>query len=318
MRGYPQRHALARRAGGSIPADAGLPWRGAPTSCRCRVYPRGCGATCGVATDSRMMRGLSPRMRGYRRSTSGPAFRSRSIPADAGLPRPRRRRRQGNKVYPRGCGATQHYSRRRESIRGLSPRMRGYQAVREALPSSRGSIPADAGLPKVNLFNEGATGVYPRGCGATQSRALATCKHEGLSPRMRGYPHDADLPQRVNGSIPADAGLPPTPLRNPASKKVYPRGCGATKSQQTGRETRRGLSPRMRGYQIPTDGQGNATRSIPADAGLPCLSSQASRSWKVYPRGCGATKSQQTGRETRRGLSPRMRGYPSPSRQSKP
>ena len=48
-----------------------------------------------------------------------------SIPACAGEPAGRRWRVSQHRVYPRVCGGTWYRKRFKESLRGLSPRVRG-------------------------------------------------------------------------------------------------------------------------------------------------------------------------------------------------
>ena len=56
--------ALALGSRGSIPAGAGKPARESPARRSGRVYPRGCGETSRMISDSASSRGLSPRVRG--------------------------------------------------------------------------------------------------------------------------------------------------------------------------------------------------------------------------------------------------------------
>ena len=172
--------------------------------------------------------GLSPRMRGYRDSIYPTPDHQGSIPADAGLPVIPELLERCGAVYPRGCGATPSRPRPYASTRGLSPRMRGYRTDPESARIIKGSIPADAGLPK-SCRADGALGrVYPRGCGATTVEIGRQQKRKGLSPRMRGYRGAGCGTSIRSGSIPADAGLPPTCFSGRPVSGVYPRGCGAT------------------------------------------------------------------------------------------
>ena len=66
----------------------------------------------------------------------------------------------------------------------------------------------------------------------------------------------------------------------------------------------------MRGYLGEVVGVGLDDGSIPADAGLPSLSSPSYCESRVYPRGCGATSGKRWREPLVSGLSPRMRGYP--------
>ncbi len=278
------------------------------------VYPRGCGATPPGRPGAGRRRGLSPRMRGYQKGSGIATRHQRSIPADAGLPPARRHCGAPRRVYPRGCGATERAETAEPSAVGLSPRMRGYRRSGSSSVNGSGSIPADAGLPLGQASESPLGQVYPRGCGATASRGMCIGPPSGLSPRMRGYLLAVLLRCHVIGSIPADAGLPSTARPRPPSGWVYPRGCGATMARSTDVLPVSGLSPRMRGYLRRGDRLANDARSIPADAGLPEVHVWTRLQVEVYPRGCGATVSKTYLRESRQGLSPRMRGYRTPRR----
>jgi len=228
MRGYLEIAGEPNARTGSIPADAGLPKPPPSAIIPLEVYPRGCGATRLAKAKDRIEEGLSPRMRGYLEIAGEPNARTGSIPADAGLPVCAAPSSARGRVYPRGCGATSLALLAVLFVMGLSPRMRGYRSPRKVERNEAGSIPADAGLPKALAKARDGAEVYPRGCGATDSCAARTCRVEGLSPRMRGYPRRRGRRARSPGSIPADAGLPRTVPVLGLQPQVYPRGCGAT------------------------------------------------------------------------------------------
>ena len=232
-----------------------------------------------------------------------------SIPADAGLPEETLCGPPTLGVYPRGCGATCWRRAGVGASRGLSPRMRGYPALRNDGIPSGGSIPADAGLPESYYPGSYRGKVYPRGCGATSPSRMPRISTRGLSPRMRGYLQRASLPNELSGSIPADAGLPLQPATTPFEVEVYPRGCGATLREDLSQYPSGGLSPRMRGYPYFFRNSAAVRGSIPADAGLPFRLRSGSVCPEVYPRGCGATLLRYLINRLSKGLSPRMRGY---------
>ena len=70
----------------------------------------------------------------------------------------------------------------------------------------------------------------------------------------------------------------------------------------------RGLSPRVRGNQLPPQKMTARVRSIPACAGEPLVGLLVSVEWPVYPRVCGGTRVEQCGADDALGLSPRVRG----------
>ena len=81
-----RRRSEAGRCRGSIPACAGEPRAKMPRYCSRAVYPRVCGGTIGVCALRYRHNGLSPRVRGNRRSLLRQPPGCRSIPACAGEP----------------------------------------------------------------------------------------------------------------------------------------------------------------------------------------------------------------------------------------
>ena len=173
----------------SIPACAGEPDDGIPTSRDVKVYPRVCGGTscpahrreasmvyprvCGgtscwvppVATNP----GLSPRVRGNpERVGLGVAFVG-SIPACAGEPHSSRDSGGQDRVYPRVCGGTIADDVLLAVGGGLSPRVRGNRNARAVPLRYDGSIPACAGEPVYTRR------VYPRVCGGTVRACRNPC-----------------------------------------------------------------------------------------------------------------------------------------------
>ena len=109
----------------SIPACAGEPRSAASCRCTAKVYPRVCGGTFSAGRTRRPSRGLSPRVRGNRRSATSARHSRRSIPACAGEPSMDNSNLQTNQVYPRVCGGTYFVEAIRAQMHGLSPRVRG-------------------------------------------------------------------------------------------------------------------------------------------------------------------------------------------------
>ena len=106
VRGNHRSHQLAGRDGGSIPACAGKPEEKKKRVYIARVYPRVCGETMPLRFASSSIQGLSPRVRGNHGPSSGTRSQQGSIPACAGKPSMRKRRRETPGVYPRVCGET--------------------------------------------------------------------------------------------------------------------------------------------------------------------------------------------------------------------
>ena len=177
-----------------------------------RVYPRVCGGTAPRFTMSRTACGLSPRVRGNRRTPPASNAPSGSIPACAGEPAPPSPTCSSRAVYPRVCGGTPYSTSMSLRSWGLSPRVRGNPPyVAHPVRSSR-SIPACAGEPSWGNIGQFLATVYPRVCGGTVMRPSVPAPMKGLSPRVRGNRLMASLNDVVMRSIPACAGEPE--LRN--------------------------------------------------------------------------------------------------------
>ena len=179
-----QRRRNSRRR--SIPACAGEPKRGSPGRCAAGVYPRVCGGTSHSRSSILSRKGLSPRVRGNRRSYPVSVALHRSIPACAGEPSVYHPSRVRPAVYPRVCGGTTHRLQARVMRQGLSPRVRGNLSVcDDGRPAGR-SIPACAGEPQHHFCHPTPPTVYPRVCGGTAAALPSYGSEQGLSPRVRG------------------------------------------------------------------------------------------------------------------------------------
>ncbi len=131
----------------SIPARAGEPYR---RSTRCRppgVYLRACGGTPQSIGGGPLGYGLSPRVRGNRRSEGGIPWHEGSIPARAGEPGLGDGGVDLLQVYPRACGGTVVDQKKRFNHYGLSPRVRGNRRFVGLSFLFLRSIPARAGEP---------------------------------------------------------------------------------------------------------------------------------------------------------------------------
>ena len=104
VRGSPRATCHNRVERGSIPACAGKPGSVCRENPLGRVYPRVCGEAMATGQNTAVISGLSPRVRGSRKVVFVNVLRIGSIPACAGKPWRRSRRRRTSRVYPRVCG----------------------------------------------------------------------------------------------------------------------------------------------------------------------------------------------------------------------
>ena len=249
-------------------------------------------------------------VRGNPRRRRADPDRCGSIPACAGEPNAGPAGQWLSRVYPRMCGGTRRKPGLSSSHRGLSPHVRGNQAVARTFVSSFGSIPACAGEPKIAKGNSRLIQVYPRMCGGTFRSCPMSASVLGLSPHVRGNQHRRREADRRHGSIPACAGEPSSRQRRRGEAGVYPRMCGGTSSLAARRKGSIGLSPHVRGNRgWPTAGDENAG-SIPACAGEPLRKSLDTSLARVYPRMCGGTYIGLDSTGAFWGLSPHVRGNP--------
>ena len=247
-----------------------------------------CGGTRIFQAGQRLLRGLSPRVRGNHVQYSLAWRSARSIPACAGEPLTRLTRRRGPKVYPRVCGGTANVQRVRNNRDGLSPRVRGNPSRAHTTRKTDRSIPACAGEPlPLRIF-----------------RLLRS----GLSPRVRGNRVGEFDRCQAERSIPACAGEPAGMPECGKESEVYPRVCGGTVRLPRAGTLRKGLSPRVRGNRAAMCETCGGYRSIPACAGEPLKQAWMRIISKVYPRVCGGTPARPGRCLVLRGLSPRVRG----------
>ena len=136
-------------------------------------------------------------------------------------------------------------------------------------------------------------------------------ERHGLSPRVRGNLQGVSNGVVQNGSIPASAGEPETPLPPVTCWTVYPRECGGTRQKPRYFRSVGGLSPRVRGNPRNIGFPAPCQRSIPASAGEPRPFGTPTSGITVYPRECGGTPIPIHFSGRTPGLSPRVRGNPS-------
>ena len=174
--------------------------------------------------------GLSPRVRGNRTRQAPSISSFGTIPACAGEPEPQRSNDDAPRDYPRVCGGTVHWAQAKQWDEGLSPRVRGNLSRVAANQRPPGTIPACAGEPRPWRTAGSPRRDYPRVCGGTDTHWRGSPPQPGLSPRVRGNPHQREVYEHWIGTIPACAGEPAYRRSNAIPCRDYPRVCGGTRN----------------------------------------------------------------------------------------
>jgi len=307
-RGSPSNAVRASHYPGPIPADAGEPVIRGACSRGPGAYPRGRGGATKENYVRRGCGGLSPRTRGSRRAGAVVVRAAGPIPADAGEPRTARARRPSRRAYPRGRGGAAERGDSLRNCRGLSPRTRGSQGLRQLEYVTDGPIPADAGEPSGASLLVRMMRAYPRGRGGAGLTGHPDQPFLGLSPRTRGSQTLRGLAEDHFGPIPADAGEPRDTAGAARRRGAYPRGRGGAVVAPVPVSKSQGLSPRTRGSRQARLPAQRAAGPIPADAGEPVPEFKCFGQSGAYPRGRGGAQALAVEPLCQQGLSPRTRG----------
>ena len=252
-----------------------------------RDHPRGCGEHNTPNSQSVVLPGSSPRMRGARRWCHDRTEQEGIIPADAGSTLCRTCCRDCRRDHPRGCGEHDRQSDRFRVELGSSPRMRGARHSRVLVSLDGGIIPADAGSTAAMAMKAMNAKDHPRGCGEHSYVSCPKRYGEGSSPRMRGARKRTYRWARKGRIIPADAGSTTCLTVMHDLSWDHPRGCGEHQQVIHLISVITGSSPRMRGalgiglFVVGLCG------IIPADAGSTFSSHWMIKGTEDHPRGCG-------------------------------
>ena len=130
----------------------------------------------------------------------------------------------------------------------------------------------------------------------------------GSSPRVRGKPEDAPVPDAPGGLIPARAGKTMRWAIMVEVHRAHPRACGENEEVRQAREGQEGSSPRVRGKLVVLENAAPCPRLIPARAGKTRPSSDASTPSWAHPRACGENVVWEGVGMRAPGSSPRVRG----------
>ena len=190
-------------------------------------------------------------------------------------------------AHPRVCGENSLIRRRRVSLVGSSPRVRGKPCAFITVAAGDGLIPACAGKTHLGFLLLRAWWAHPRVCGENRPGRPGRPGRNGSSPRVRGKPIQdfSDLFQR--GLIPACAGKTGLRLANRRFSGAHPRVCGENVSATLRVRFGAGSSPRVRGKPSMTQQRDCSPGLIPACAGKTRVASGVRVRRRAHPRVCG-------------------------------
>ena len=226
-RGAPLEEFLPRAAvSGSSPRERGAPLDAVRSLVAVRLIPARAGSTQPIPDEafdepahprasgehciSELIRlkyfGSSPRERGARGSSVGPAASSRLIPARAGSTWSRLLPCLPTTAHPRASGEHKQLIAAGTPLFGSSPRERGARSVGDDRPGQGRLIPARAGSTRVDLVPRLRSPAHPRASGEHSVPGGIDIARYGSSPRERGAQAEPSrVPRRVR-LIPARAG----------------------------------------------------------------------------------------------------------------
>ena len=232
----------------------------------------------------------------------------RVIPAPAGQPPGRTRRRPPTSGHPRTCGAARVQSSVRYSQGGSSPHLRGSRHPGAAARRRRRVIPAPAGQPRAGRASTPGGAGHPRTCGAAIGQPRVLPAGQGSSPHLRGSQRPSCWAGHVWRVIPAPAGQPSWGMDLARSSTGHPRTCGAALGIISIVIASVGSSPHLRGSPSKARHWAEQHRVIPAPAGQPISWYFAPfHSWG-HPRTCGAATYEAQASTDVDGSSPHLRG----------
>ena len=150
--------------------------------------------------------GSSPPVRGALQVGKGCSCIHGLIPARAGSTSRPSVQSRGGRAHPRPCGEHPMKFRKRSTVLGSSPPVRGAPSAGHELKDQRGLIPARAGSTKLPNLPRNSARAHPRPCGEHSWRALRMSGVLGSSPPVRGALDAIGVSLPPNGLIPARAG----------------------------------------------------------------------------------------------------------------
>ena len=189
-----------------IPARAGKTSGGWSSPCAWSAHPRACGENSPHYFHKAPAAGSSPRVRGKQQGLQGALHRARLIPARAGKTSGDSSPARAAWAHPRACGENLVDIADIRFPQGSSPRVRGKPHRRRPRRQAGRLIPARAGKTSARSGTRATRRAHPRACGENKLHAEVANILLGLSPRVRGKPHQLDQMARDPGLIPARAG----------------------------------------------------------------------------------------------------------------
>ena len=207
MRGKPGTVTVCEYGNGITPAHAGKTHQQGCDAHSNRDHPRACGENTRGWTDTQVLAGSPPRMRGKRVGVKMENEKKEGItPAHAGKTGVYTEPGTMWWDHPRACGENAFLVTTLTCNQGSPPRMRGKQLYALDARRKDGITPAHAGKTSEQSVRNAWRRDHPRACGENLPSSTSARYRSGSPPRMRGKPISGTLLPHPPRITPAHAG----------------------------------------------------------------------------------------------------------------
>ena len=287
MRGTRRGASVRVRAHGNTPADAGNSLHGELFRLFLEKHPRRCGELSIPSVDFTDCSETPPQMRGTLAHRRNHRQHARNTPADAGNSSASSGASRAQRKHPRRCGELDSPMNSQFHGSETPPQMRGTPAQNGYEPAETGNTPADAGNSARNRNSTFVVRKHPRRYGELVGGSAENVTAAETPPQMRGTHDGGDLPRKVVGNTPADAGNSRHRLHFVRWCKKHPRRCGELRAFFQVRERYPETPPQMRGTHGGCRAVDRDRGNTPADAGNSILRTFVISHSRKHPRRCG-------------------------------
>ncbi len=257
----------------------------------CRIafccFPRARGDGPFSVYESRHVKVLPPRSRGWTRRRNAVWRGLRASPALAGMDPPRPPTPSPTPCFPRARGDGPASEPWLLQSCSLPPRSRGWTPVRGPHRGAVGASPALAGMDPFQPAAFSSASSFPRARGDGPVIPQILCTFATLPPRSRGWTRGCARNQSPLRASPALAGMDPCKTWNFLAALSFPRARGDGPVDGLAAFSGAELPPRSRGWTRLDCREHRPDRASPALAGMDPRASIPDRAPSRFPRARG-------------------------------